>query len=208
MRILIADDHPVVRRGIRSALQHRADWDVCGEAGDGKVAVELAAALRPEAAVLDVSMPELNGLEATRQIVAIVPGTSVLLFAEEGGGALADEAVAAGARGVVLKRNPTEELLVALDTILRGGTFFSRELTVVRRNRGPRNAAGLFPLTPRERQILQLIAEGRRTREIGDLLGISERTVETHRGALMRKLHLSSLAEVVRYAIRNNLTDP
>jgi DNA-binding NarL/FixJ family response regulator len=210
VRILLADDHVVVRRGLLACLQDRPDWEVCGEASNGREAVEMAGRLRPDVAVLDLSMPELNGIEATRLIRQQSPATEVLIFTMHQAEELAAEVVAAGARGYVLKTDPPEELVVAVDALSHHTPFFARKvrgplLDQASRPRGSRPMHGI--LTGREREIVQLVAEGLRTREIAQHLGISEKTVESHRCAILRKLHLDTVVDIVRYAIRNRLIE-
>lgn len=211
-QILLADDHPVVRRGMRASLEQHGGWTICAEACNGREAVELARQHRPNLAILDLMMPELNGVEATRLIRRDLPETEVLIFTFQDSEELAAEALAAGARGFVLKGDPPEDLIAAVEALARHTPFFTRRVTetVVERVVHGRSYRGgmLSLLTARERQIVQMVAEGRRTRDIAQQLGISEKTVETHRAAVMRKLQLESLADVVRYAIRNNIVQP
>lgn len=184
-------------------------WEICAEASNGEEAVALAALHGPEAVVMDPAVRDMDGVETIRQISELLPDTAIVLFCAQDPEPWRTGAMAAGARAFVLKSAPTEALIEALDALVQqDGRFFQ-----LGRDRTDLSArrffdAGQVPLTPREREIVQLIAEGKRTREIGRLLGISERTVETHRGAVMRKLQLTSLAEVVRYAIRNKLAEP
>jgi DNA-binding NarL/FixJ family response regulator len=209
LRVLLADDHALVRRGLRTALEEHTGWEVCGEAANGVEAVALAQALRPDVAALDLMMPELGGLEATRRIRASVPGTEVLIFTFQHTEELAAEMLAAGARGYVLKTDPPEAFLAAVEALSQHRAYFTHsvpEITMHRllRSRSPQGSHFSL-LTSRERQVAQLVAEGRRTRDVADALGISEKTVETHRTAIMRKLNLHSLADLVRYAVRNHL---
>lgn len=212
LRILLADDHALVRRGLRQSLEERAGWEVCGEAANGLEAVERAQALRPDVVVLDLMMPELGGLEATRRIRASVPEAEVLILTFQHTEELAAEVLAAGARGYVLKTDPLEAFIAAVEALARHRAYFTHSVpeSVVERilHSRPLNGARFSLLTSRERQVAQLVAEGQRTRDVAQALGISEKTVETHRTAIMRKLNLHSLADLVRYAVRNHLVQP
>ena len=212
LRILLADDHALVRRGLRLSLEEHPGWEVCGEASNGMEAVAQAQALRPDVVALDLMMPELGGLEATRRIRATVPGTEVLIFTFQHTEELAAEVLAAGARGYVLKTDPPEAFIAAVEALERHRAYFTHSVpeSVVDRLLHARPLYGVrfSLLTSRERQVAQLVAEGQRTRDVAEALGISEKTVETHRTAIMRKLNLHSLAELVRYAVRNHLVQP
>ncbi len=213
IRILLADDHEVVRRGLVSLLAARPDWQVCGEAQNGREAVAMAVKLKPNLAVLDLSMPELNGLEATRQIRKEVPETEVLVFTMHDSEQFVRDLLAAGARGYVLKSDVTTQLLTAIETVSRHKPFFTSE--VAERvlegflRLGEMSATEVpGALTPREREIVQLLAEARSNKEVAATLGISVKTVETHRASIMRKLGITSIVDLVHYAIRNNLVSP
>jgi DNA-binding NarL/FixJ family response regulator len=215
IRILLADDHDVVRRGLSALLANRPDWQVVGEAQNGREAVSLAVKLKPSIAVLDLSMPELNGLEATRQIRKEVPETEVLVFSMYESEQFVRDLLAAGARGYVLKSDVTTQLLIAVETVARHKPFFTSEvaervlegfLKLGELSGGEGSASGI--LTPREREIVQLLAEARSNKEVSTILGISVKTVETHRASIMRKLGISSIVDLVHYAIRNNLVSP
>ena len=209
LRILLADDHPLVRRGLRLSLEERPGWEVCGEASNGLEAVEQVQALRPDVVALDLMMPELGGLEATRRIRASVPTTEVLIFTFQHTEELAAEVLAAGARGYVLKTDPPEAFIAAVEALERHRAYFTHSVpeSVVDRllHARPLHGVRFSLLTSRERQVAQLVAEGQRTRDVAEALGISEKTVETHRTAIMRKLNLHSLADLVRYAVRNRI---
>ena len=213
VRILLADDHDVVRRGLRWLLEAQPGWQVVAEARTGREAVALAEQLHPDVAVLDLSMPELNGLEATRRIRKELPGTEVLVFTMHQTEQLMREALLAGARGFLLKSDAAERLVVAVAAVARRPVV-SDQVSEVVPGASLRGAAVVGdedaprPLSPREREIVQLLAEGRGSKEIAELLAISAKTVETHRAAIMRKLRIGSLAELVRYAIRNHLVAP
>lgn len=211
--ILIADDHEMIRQGLRKVLEEHAGWKVCGEAGNGREAVALAKTLRPDVVVLDFAMPELNGLEATRQIRQALPRTEVVILTMYESDRLAREALAAGARGFVMKNDAGRVLVTAIEQLSQHRPFFTSSISEMILNGflNPAPPAGRkprSPLTAREREILQLIAEGKSTKEVATLLAISVKTAETHRVNLMRKLGLHSVGELVRYAIRNEIVQP
>jgi len=208
IRILIADDHDVVRQGVRTVLEAVDGWIVCGEAGNGREAIALAVALRPDIVVLDVAMPELNGLEVTRRILRLVK-TSVLILTMHDSEQMLSSILAAGARGYVLKSESKRALVDAIDAILGNQPFVS--------NRGahvPGRGSTRFteetaprPLTAREREVLQLLTEGKSNKQVAAALNISIKTVETHRGRVMAKLNLHSMSDLVRYAVRNRIIE-
>jgi DNA-binding NarL/FixJ family response regulator len=207
VRILIVDDHPVVRKGLRAMLEGRRGWRVCAEASNGREAIQKARATKPDVAVVDIGMPGLGGMEATRQIRKVSPETEVLILSAHGSEKLARELVDAGARGYLLKEDADEDLLAAVEALRRGKEFFSPKVAEwVSRNRraqlakAPRNA-----LTPRQRETVQLLAEGKSNKEVAATLGISIKTVEAHRANIMMKLNLHSVTELVHYAIRNEI---
>jgi DNA-binding NarL/FixJ family response regulator len=211
LQILLADDHELMRRGVRNLLESHEGWRICAEAANGRQAVALAGALQPEVAVLDLSMPELNGLEAARQIHRVSGRTAVLLFSAHHSEATLDDAVAVGARGYVLKSEAASRLAEAVAALAEGTTFFPatgsgqvQAGTVARAAAATRSGR----LTPREREVAQLLAEGKTNWCVATILGISARTVETHRDKIMRKLGLESVVELVHYAVRNRLVDP
>ncbi len=212
VRILIADDHEVVRRGVRAVLEDETGWVVCGEASTGREAVAMAIDLQPDVVILDISMPELNGLEATRQIRRSVAAEVLVLTAHESDQVVA-EVLDAGAQGYVLKADAGRSLVEAVRALLQHQPFLTERVRVVApRAAGPRGAAVLRGapgrLTPREREVLQLLCEGRSNKEIGALLGMTTKTTETHRAHILAKLGLHSMAELVRYAIRNRIVEP
>jgi DNA-binding NarL/FixJ family response regulator len=207
VRILIVDDHPVVRKGLRAMLEGRRGWRVCAEASNGREAIQKARATKPDVAVVDIGMPGLGGMEATRQIRKVSPETEVLILSAHGSEKLARELVDAGARGYLLKEDADEDLLAAVEALRRGKEFFSPKVAEwVSRDRraqlakAPRNA-----LTPRQRETVQLLAEGKSNKEVAATLGISIKTVEAHRANIMMKLNLHSVTELVHYAIRNEI---
>jgi DNA-binding NarL/FixJ family response regulator len=213
LRILLADDHELTRSGLRYLLEKHEDWSVCGEASNGRMAVQMAERLRPDVAILDMSMPELNGLEATRLILKKQPQLKILIFTMHETERVIVDVMEAGARGVVLKSDVGENIVAAVESVSKGRRFFTSRVaeTVVeaylsKRSDGEKDGAlNQFILTTREREVVQLLAEGRSNKEVADRLGISARTAEGHRSEIMRKLKLSSLADLVRFAIRNGI---
>jgi two-component system, NarL family, response regulator NreC len=213
-RILIADDHEVVRQGLRMMLNNVETWEVCGEAISGYDAVTMCGQLKPDVAVLDHSMPGLNGIEATRQIKQCSPETEVIVFSGTVSDAIVHQVFEAGARSFISKSEAAKHLVAAIQSVSQHKPYFTEDVSQIVFARYLNREAGrdeaLAPqsrLTGREREIVQLIAEGKTNKEIGDLLGISTRTAETHRSTLMRKLQLRTLADVVRYAIRNKIIE-
>ena len=212
LRILLADDHEMVRRGLRSVLEGHEGWEVCGEVGDGRAAVEQAKALQPDIVILDITMPELNGLDAARQIREVAPKAAILILTMHSSERFVREVLAAGARGYVVKSDAGRVLLEAVETLRQHRPFFSAAISEIvleaylHPERGSAEVEGA-QLTAREREALQLIAEGKSNKEVADVLGISVRTVETHRLHLMRKLKVRSVSELTRYAIRNRIIE-
>jgi DNA-binding NarL/FixJ family response regulator len=211
IQILIADDHEVVRQGIHALLEGHDGWRICAEASTGREAVTKAKDLRPDVVVLDVGMPELNGLEAARQIRAAVPNAKILILTVHEVEQLAQDFFEAGARGYILKSDAGRLLVDAIETLLKGGTFFTARMQASLDGWSERGVArdGFMAthLTRREREVLQLIAEGKSNKEIGGALKITTKTAETHRARLMAKLSLHSVADLVRYAIRNQIIE-
>ena len=208
-RILIADDHGIVRGGLRLLLDRQPDLEVVAEAADGVEAVQKALALRPNLAILDVSMPKLTGLQAAREIKAHAPEIDVLVLSMHDDERYVFEALKAGASGYVLKREADQDLVDAVRSIGRGEPFLTNAATetLVREwmaddAMGPRE-----PLSPREQEVLKLIAEAHTNRQIGEILHLSEKTVESHRGNILRKLGMRDRVELVRYAIRRGLVE-
>jgi DNA-binding NarL/FixJ family response regulator len=213
LRILIADDHSVVRAGLRTLLESREGWQVCAEASDGRDAVDKATNLKPEVAVVDIGMPLLNGVEATRRIRAASPTTEVLILTMHESDDLVQQVIQAGARGYILKDDADRVLIAAVDSASQHKPYFSTRLaTPVPSDPGASRSDTPKPsrarLTPREREILQLLAEGKSNKEVAGLLGISVNTAEAHRANIMLKLGVHSLAELVHYAIRNQIIKP
>src|SRR5262249_49658403 len=200
VRILLADDHDVVRRGLKALLQERADWEICGEALSGRQAVDLARETQPDVAILDLMMPDLNGLEATRQIRKVSERTQVLIFTMHHSETLIHDVLEAGARGYLLKTDAEQQIVAAVETLLRHQPYFSAQVSemvlegFLRSGRQTGTEKTAVPrLTPREREVIQLLAEGHRNKRIAEMLGISIKTVETHRTTLMRKIGVKSI---------------
>ena len=213
LKILIADDHDIVRRGLRSLVEDQEGWEVCAEAGTGRQAVEKALQFKPDVAVLDITMPELNGLEATRQIRRAQPSTEILVLTVHETEELVREVLKAGARGYILKSDAGRDLVAAILAISQKKPYFNTKVVKLVSESFLKGGAAAVadddtvnsPLTPREREIVQLLAEGKANKEVADILGISVKTAETHRTNIMRKLHFHSIGELVRYAIRNKI---
>ena len=213
LKILIADDHDVVREGIRALIEHEPDWEVCGVAANGREAVEQAEKLQPDVIVIDMTMPELNGVEAIRQIKRILPKTEIVVFSAHRSEDMVRETFDSGAKSYIRKADAGRYLIDAIRALAAHKPFFTPEVSDIlfarflngnsgSQQRGDQN------LTTREKEIVRLLAEGHSNKEIGSTLGISTRTAETHRATLMRKLDSDSLADVVRYAIRNHIIEP
>jgi DNA-binding NarL/FixJ family response regulator len=208
-RILVADDHEVVRKGLCALLQSHG-WEICGEAIDGRQAVDKSRELKPDIVILDIGMPNLNGLDATRQILRNNPDQRVLILTITDTDQVVRDVLQAGARGFVLKSDAARDLVAAVEAILQHRTFFTPRvgqmvLEAYLKGGDTRAEAALPTLTPREREIVQLLAEGKSTKEVASVLNLSVKTAETHRSNIMRKLKLHSVGELVLYAIRNNI---
>ena len=212
LRILLADDHGLVRRGARELLHNRHGWRVVGEAANGREAVEKAIELQPDVAVVDIGMPELDGVEVTRQIREAVPSTKVLVLTVHESDQMVRRALDAGARGYLLKSDLTECLVKAVKSVSEGKRFLTPKVSEIvlegflktkgQHQQGERAGART---TPRELEIIRLLAEGKTNKEISAQLGITVRTVETHRAKIMLKLGLHSLAELIHYALHNEI---
>jgi len=212
LRILIADDHEVVRRGLCTLLQAHEGWEICGEATDGRIAVEKAKELKPDVVILDIGMPSLNGLAATRQLVQHDPRCKVIVLTITDSDQAIREALDAGARGFVLKSDAARDLVAAVEALQRNRMFFTPRVNdmvlagFLGRSNGGTNAPPRLPqLTPREREVIQLLAEGKSSKEVASVLNLSTKTAETHRSNIMRKLGFHSIRDLVVYAVKNNI---
>jgi DNA-binding NarL/FixJ family response regulator len=210
LRILIADDHEVARRGIRSLLEDHEGWEVCGEARDGREAVDFATELQPDILLLDIGMPNLNGLDAARQILAAAPDARILILTIHDAEQVVREVLAAGARGFVLKSDAGRDLISAVEALQDRRTFFTPKVAQMMLDgylhpHEESDSSAQTVLTPREREVLQLVAEGKSTKEVATMLKLSVKTAETHRTNLMRKLNLHSVADLTLYAVRNGI---
>jgi DNA-binding NarL/FixJ family response regulator len=214
LRILIADDHHLLRRGVRTLLQSHEDWEVCGEATTGRDAVSKSEELKPDVVILDISMPDLNGVEAARRIRKASPNTEVLILSMHYTDQLIREIIDAGVRGYIIKSDSDHDLIIAVETLAKHKPFFTPHVTeVILSKFRPDGPVMEIPelirerLTSREREIVQLLAEGKSSKEVATSLGISVKTAETHRANVMRKLELHSVSELVRYAVRNQIIE-
>jgi DNA-binding NarL/FixJ family response regulator len=206
--ILLADDHEVVRRGVRALLEANRDFVICAEACNGHDAVDLAARHTPDVVVMDISLPALNGVDATRQIRKVAPKSEILIFTMHDSEDIIREALGAGARGCLLKSEAYSQIVSAVDALVHHRSFLSVHVSellfdAIAGQTEQKHAS--VSLTPREREIVQLVAEGHSNKKIARLAGISVKTVETHRAVAMRKLKVHSTAELVRYAVRSRL---
>jgi len=208
IRILLADDHALVRRGFAMILAAQPDMEIAGEAGNGREAVELAQKLKPDVVVMDVTMPELNGIEATRRLIELSPRTRVLALSMHKDAVYVREILRAGARGYLLKDSADADLLAAVRAVAKGEGYLSPGVSDAVLSDYRRHVTDpLDLLTSREREVLQMIAEGKTNKEIATTLTLSVYTVEAHRGRVMEKLNLHSTGELVRFAVRSGLID-
>jgi DNA-binding NarL/FixJ family response regulator len=214
VRILVADDHDIMRRGLRSLLTAKPGWEVCAEAKTGREAVALAEQHKPEVVVMDISMPELNGLEAARRIRKSLPKTEIVILTLHFSDQLVHDIVEAGARAYIMKSDADRDLVTAVEAISNHRSFFTpRAAEMLLNGFRKQNNVGEGPtefrsrLTSREREIVQLLAEGKSSKEVAVSLGISVKTAETHRANIMRKLELHSVSELVRYAVKNQIIE-
>jgi len=210
IRILIADDHDVVRSGVRLLIERESGWEICGEAADGREAVALAEKVQPDVVVLDMTMPELNGLEAARQIKKRSPKVEIVMLTAHENEDLVHQVFDVGARSYILKTEAAKHLVPAIRSAAAHKPFFTSKISEIVFARylnpaGPDQKDA--SLTPRERELIQLLAEGKSNKESASVLGISVKTVETHRAAIMKKLAFKSVSDLVRYAIRNKIIE-
>lgn len=211
LRLLLGDDHRLVRQGLRKILETRPDWEVVAEVGDGREAVARAVELQPDVAVLDIGMPQLNGIDAAQQVVQRSPRTRVLMLSMHADEAYVVRALKAGATGYLLKDSADTDLLNGVAAVAAGHSFFSPAVArrmlddYVRRVSEVDTADRYASLSPREREIFQLVAEGRTNREVADILEISAATVETHRARILQKLEIHNTAELVLFAVRRGI---
>ncbi|HEY2646133.1 MAG TPA: response regulator transcription factor [Candidatus Acidoferrales bacterium] len=214
LRILIADDHDLLRRGVKTLLLSQPGWEVCGEAKTGREAVAKAEQFKPDIVVLDIGMPDLNGVEAAKRIRKASANTEILILSMHFSDQLIRELLEAGVRGYIVKSDSDRDLIIAVETLSRHKPFFTPHATEV--ILGSFNTGGPVKevpelvsqrLTSREREIVQLLAEGKSSKEVASSLGISVKTAETHRANVMRKLELHSVSELVRYAVRNQIIE-
>jgi two-component system response regulator NreC len=211
IRVLLADDHGIVRKGLRSTIESEGGYEVVAEAANGREAVRLAQQLKPDIAIIDIAMPQLNGIDATEQIIKLSPSTKVLVLSMHADESYVIRVLAAQARGYLLKDSAEVDLLPALRSVLQGRPYFSPKVTQVLledymrylRQRGLQDTYDL--LTAREKQVLQLLAEGNSNKEVANLLNLGLSTIDTHRTNLMQKLNLHSTAELVLYAVRKRI---
>ena len=197
-RVLVADDHPVVRHGVRVLLESQPGVQVCGEASTGMEAVDYVKKEKPDLLVLDLTLPDMNGLEVMRAIRDESPSTDVLVLTMHSSEELAQEVLRCGALGYVLKSDADTEFLAALDNVRHRQPFFTNRLTISMANGALPNSS----LTPREVQVVQLLAEGRSNKEVASTLGVSTRTIDSHRNHIMHKMKFASFAELIRFAVR------
>ena len=208
IRILLADDHAVVRQGFKMILDAQADMEIVGEAGNGREAVELAEQLHPDVVVMDVSMPELNGIEATRRLASSAPRARVVALSMHKDSVYVREILRAGARGYLLKDSGAADLVAAIRAVASGESYLSPAVSNAVLDDYRRHATNPIDLlTSREREVLQLLAEGKTNKEIAGVLNLSVYTVEAHRGRIMEKLNLHSIGELVLFAVRNGLIE-
>jgi DNA-binding NarL/FixJ family response regulator len=214
LKILVADDHDIIRRGLKQLLMSRPGWQVCGEAKTGREAVAATEQLKPDVVVMDISMPELNGLEAARQIQKVAPSINILILTMHFTDQLVRDVIECGARGYILKSDADKDLVSAVEALGNRRSYFTREASEILLNGVARSDVSLDSkttprnrLTMREKEVVQLLAEGKSSKDVAAALKISVKTAETHRANIMRKLELHSVSELVRYAIRNQIIE-
>ena len=214
LRLLVADDHEIVRKGLRSLLEAQPGWQVTAEASDGREAVEKAKAIKPDVTVLDIGMPSLNGLEAARQMIKNDARAKILILTMHESDPLIREVLDAGARGYVLKSDASRDLVTAVNAVRSNKTFFTAKVAQIvlegyldKKPKKQERELAHSRLTPRQREIVQLLAEGKSSKEVEVALGLSVKTAETHRANIMKRLDCHSVTELVRYAVRNNIIE-
>src|ERR1700726_3027003 len=213
LRILLADDHEIVLRGLCALLQKHEGWEVCGEASDGREALEMAKQLKPDVVIVDIGMPYLNGLDTTRQLIELDPSFKVIVLTITDSDQVIREALDAGARGFVLKSDAARDLISAVEALQHNRMFFTPRVNDMvlagfldRGHNGSNADSPKLPtLTPREREVIQLLAEGKSSKEVASLLNLSTKTAETHRSNIMRKLDIHSIRDLVVYAVKNDI---
>jgi len=210
LRLFIADDHAVVRAGLRSLLEAHKGWEVCGEASDGREALEKAIKLKPDILILDIGMPLLNGVDVARRIHKALPNSEILILTMHESDELVQQVVEAGAHGYILKDEADRVLLAAIEALRQHKPYFSTRVSEAadHADNSDHSKSTRSRLTPREREILQLVAEGKSNKEVATILNISVNTAEVHRANIMLKLDLRSLADLVMYAVRNKIIQP
>ena len=215
MRILVVDDHDVVRRGLKSVLEAHPGWQVCAEATNGRNAAAQVEQLKPDVVVMDISMPDMNGLEAARQIKKTYPKAEIVILSVHFSDQLVRDIVDAGAKSYILKSDAERDLVIAVEAVSNHRSYFTTQVSDMVMDGFRRRDAAPSPqvlarerLTGREREIVQLLAEGRSSKQVATTLGISTKTAETHRANIMRKLSIHSVSDLVRYAVRNQIIDP
>jgi DNA-binding NarL/FixJ family response regulator len=211
IRILIADDHVIIRSGLRLLLEQQPDFKVIAEANDGREALQMVSKFHPEVAILDIGMPQLNGIEATRQIVAQEPATQVVILSMHADEGYVLRALKAGAKAYIVKNSAEADLIRAVRSVAEGKSFFSPVISkmlledYVRQVREKEVEDSYDLLTPREREVLQMVAEGRSNKDVANILNLSLHTVETHRGNILEKLGLHGIPELILYAVRKGI---
>ena len=214
LRILIADDHDLMRQGAGALIGRQPGWEVCGVAATGREAVDKAGLLKPDVVIMDMTMPELNGVDAAVEIKRRLPDTEIVMLTAHEDEDLIRDAFAAGVKSFIFKSQTYDFLVTAIESLSRHKPFFTAEVSeilfssMLRGERSDRSPDGAGPLTSRERAVVQLLAEGKANKEVAAALGISVRTVEAHRANILAKLKLDSLAALIRYAIRKKLVEP
>jgi len=215
LRILVADDHDLMRRGLKSLLESHPGWSVCAEAHTGREAVAKAEEIKPDIVILDITMPELNGVEAARRILKASPNTEILVLSVHYSDQLIRDILDAGVRGYIVKSDSDRDLVIAVEALANHKPFFTPRATeLILSNFNNKGGSTEIPdvigdrLTSREREIVQLLSEGKTSKEVASILGISVKTAETHRANIMRKLEIHSVSELVRYAVRNQIIEP